>query len=739
MIETRSSEIDIEKLKTRIRQAVTRREAEGRMSFAKASAELFELLSQEDFSRDPWLEMAMTGPDAISEFVNLELQPRFVSQKSYHVNDLLRYHDHQFVWNAYRAVLKREPDEVGLREHLQVLRSGRVSKLDILWRLRYSPEGRRKNVPIEGLGFSGLLRRAYRVPVVGYLLEWAAIVARLPSIIHGQREFESYLVGQQERIVTALRPQLLNYQKLAESLNKGIAEQKQLARLQHEQLSAVLRERPVNGRPVETQVDAPSQLSDSDQAVLDDLYASFQGRFRVNTSENLSSYLQLLKAQGIDTDVLDIGCGDGAWLELLQQAGIEARGVESNRVLAAEAIKRNVSVIEADAARYLRTLPDESLRAVTAFHFVEHLELNDLVDLLSEIRRTLKPGGLLILETPNPKNLVVGACNFYSDPTHHRPLFPESLEFIIEHMGFKDTSIRYLNPVEGSPFINGEPGAQELHSWFFSPRDYAVTASKAASTEKVEAVSAESASVSPPIVTFSSDLGTFFGRAGTDDEQIFKSVVDENEYDLPGKFSLEDVVVDIGAHIGSFSYAVAARGAGKVYAYEAHPDNAAIARKNLARFGDRAACQNVAVWRSDVSGKILFNDPLKGRSDPNTGGLAVVYNTQGLPIECIGLDEILREASAEFTKSVRLLKIDVEGAEYPILFSSKQLDTAEEICGEYHNVERHIMPDHAKVQGMPENFTGEGLRDFFEAAGWSFDLQPQSQNLGLFRAVRPRR
>jgi len=279
--------------------------------------------------------------------------------------------------------------------------------------------------------------------------------------------------------------QLRKHGELVQTLTNAIAqvakEQKELARLQHQQLAAVLKRQPVNGQGAETTANGRNHLSEDQGREMDDLYASFQARFRSSqpaTREDLKAYLPLLEEAGIDAEILDLGCGGGEWLEILDEAGLRARGVESNRALIAEARKRNAIVIEADAARYLRTLTDNSLRAVTAFHFVEHLDLYELIELLREVRRTLKPGGIVILETPNPKNLVVGACNFYSDPTHQRPLFPESLEFMVSYLGFERARIQYLHPVEGSPFDNDDEGARALHSWFFSPRDYAVIAFK---------------------------------------------------------------------------------------------------------------------------------------------------------------------------------------------------------------------------------------------------------------------
>jgi SAM-dependent methyltransferase len=140
--------------------------------------------------------------------------------------------------------------------------------------------------------------------------------------------------------------------------------------------------------------------------------------------------------------------------------------------------ERGLEVIEEDALSYLRNLPEESLSAVTGFHFIEHLRFETLIELLDEIARTLRPGGLVIFETPNPKNLVVGACNFYSDPTHVKPLFPETVRFILGHRGFADVRVEYVNPVGGSPFKDESESSKALDSWFYSPRDFAVIGRK---------------------------------------------------------------------------------------------------------------------------------------------------------------------------------------------------------------------------------------------------------------------
>jgi len=455
-------EIDIQAIKSGIQQAVAHRQAAGQTSFINASARLLELLSR-DVS-------ALANGSAEGRF---RLQPEFIpnSDDHYHVRDLLQYHDRDFVWNAYRALLKREPDGEGLSAFLEKLRSGRFNKIDVLARLRFSPEGKRNQVTIDGLRAPATIRSLYRVPVIGYVVELVVGVARLPALIRNQRQIESHLIAQQERLANhsnELR------ESLALSLSRLAEEQKAIARAQHKQLAALFLTRNAtrNGS-------GPGLAADTGdrRLVLDELYASFENQYRgtpEHIKEGLKVYLPLLKDAGITSDILDLGCGRGEWLELLREEGWQARGVESNRAMIDNQRGQNLEIVQADALAYLRGLPENSLRAVTAFHFVEHVEFAELINLLDEINRVLKPGGLLIVETPNPKNLVVGACNFYSDPTHNKPLFPETLEFIVSHRGFVRTQLQYLHPVDGSPFQDPSEASQALNSWLFSARDFAI-------------------------------------------------------------------------------------------------------------------------------------------------------------------------------------------------------------------------------------------------------------------------
>ena len=147
-------------------------------------------------------------------------------------------------------------------------------------------------------------------------------------------------------------------------------------------------------------------------------------------------FVQPLTAVFSPARALDLGCGRGEWLELLGEFGFVATGVDLDDGMLAACRERGLDVHTADALAALRDLPDDSLALVSSFHLVEHLEFALVQQLIAEALRVLQPGGLLIMETPNPENLVVGSSSFYLDPSHVKPLPPKLLAFAAEFAGF---------------------------------------------------------------------------------------------------------------------------------------------------------------------------------------------------------------------------------------------------------------------------------------------------------------
>jgi O-antigen chain-terminating methyltransferase len=450
----------------------------------------------------------------------LTLSPefRFHNNGAYHINDLLKYHDRDFVRNAYRAILKREPDEAGFLHNLGLLQSGVFNKIDILASLRYSNEGKASGVTISGLRFPATIRTVERIPFIGYVFQLLLAFVRLPLMIRSQRQFQGYLVAQQLAIADYVndlhraneemkventnqiteRTTLINQVHAVEvtlketvlpriltddaeaqlvQLDDRLSQLSQIVSRTRQQISALASDI----RTLERNAAAEKIQTNDELREWDNFYAAFEDQFRGSAEEveeRLKYYLPFLQELNADSKILDLGSGRGDWLKLLNKQGFKPCAVEVNAVFAERLRAEGFEVTHSDMMVYLRRQPDDSLDLITAFHLIEHMSTDKLITLLNEIKRTLKPGGRVFIETPSPENLVVAACNFYADPTHHTPVNPHTLMFILRSMGFVDLGLQFLHPIDDSPFKECE-GAQQLNMWFYGPRDFSAIARKA--------------------------------------------------------------------------------------------------------------------------------------------------------------------------------------------------------------------------------------------------------------------
>jgi O-antigen chain-terminating methyltransferase len=530
-------------------------------------------------------------------------------QPRYRLADFLAYHDEDFVRQAYRRILGREPDREGASRYLAKIRAGALSRIEVLGRIRYSAEGRAAGVPISGLAAPFAMRSMRRVPVVGRLAGIAQYLWRLPDLARNHEALESAVFANRTELraqvnnildeferrlatlasaaeVEALGGEVRSITAHGERLASRLAdvERDKSSRGELETLrsdvranathadAAVQRVRSelhanvergdarfdaIEGRVTSafTRLDegdrgrddaaqriaalledlvrtrrAVDALRDGNQALaqrvaqlpsLEDLaaarhraeevqgdtppsgvpatsrqpaqaaspsvhdegfYVAFEDRFRGtrdDIKQRVAIYLPIVRAAGAgiaDAPLLDVGCGRGEWLELLREEQVQARGVDMNPVAVAGCQARGLDVVAADVLEYLHGLPDASLGAISAIHVIEHVPFARLVELFDEARRVLRPGGVAIFETPNPENLVVGACNFYFDPTHERPLPPEPFRFILESRGFERVEIMRLHPDTRAPDLSFLPAelAGVLAQRLFGPQDYAL-------------------------------------------------------------------------------------------------------------------------------------------------------------------------------------------------------------------------------------------------------------------------
>jgi FkbM family methyltransferase len=248
-------------------------------------------------------------------------------------------------------------------------------------------------------------------------------------------------------------------------------------------------------------------------------------------------------------------------------------------------------------------------------------------------------------------------------------------------------------------------------------------------------------------------------RPGTLDRVIFDGVVGLDEYRLPERFEPDDVVVDVGAHIGSFTYAVVLRGGKHVWSIEPDSTNCARAAEHLRPYVDRGYVRlmQAAAWRSDPNDDELRFDGYHAfpRSYPgmdgilNTGNGSVVWGL-GEPVAKIAFDDVVDLATNRGERRVRLLKLDCEGAEWPIVLTSRRLHLIDEIVGEFHELGGPFpeigedRPSNAPVfhSDRVAGFTIEELVRFLRDAGfcvtYSRHMRPGGapEGLGYFFATR---
>ena len=154
---------------------------------------------------------------------------------------------------------------------------------------------------------------------------------------------------------------------------------------------------------------------------------------------------------------MDLGCGRGEFLEALRERGLDARGVEGNANVVRECREKGLDVVEGDLVDFLRAQAGGSLGGVFSAQVAEHLPPPVLVAMLAEAHRALRPGGLLLLETVNPRSVTGLLEVFNRDLTHERPLHPDTLRFLAAAAGFADVRVEMRTPVSAESQLQPVP------------------------------------------------------------------------------------------------------------------------------------------------------------------------------------------------------------------------------------------------------------------------------------------
>jgi SAM-dependent methyltransferase len=192
---------------------------------------------------------------------------------------------------------------------------------------------------------------------------------------------------------------------------------------------------------------APAHAAGLQSVAADLKYVGFEDQFRGSNeliAERLRAYVPLF---GGASNVVDLGCGRGELLAALKDAGVSARGVDSNAEMVAIARERGLDVAQGDALSALQSAPDASLGGIVAAQVVEHLEPPYLLRLLDVAYDKLRPGAPIVVETINAACWLAFFSSYVRDFTHVRPVHPDTLQYLLRASGFERVTVRYSAPV----------------------------------------------------------------------------------------------------------------------------------------------------------------------------------------------------------------------------------------------------------------------------------------------------
>jgi SAM-dependent methyltransferase len=215
-------------------------------------------------------------------------------------------------------------------------------------------------------------------------------------------------------------------------------------------------------------------------------YVGFEDQFRGDPEEIRRRLLDYPPIFAGATDVLDLGCGRGEFLALLEEHGVTARGIDVNDAMVEVCRGRGLRADTADALGYLEALPDGSLGGLFSAQVVEHLEPSYLTRVLDTAFAKLRPGAPIVLETINPACWFAFFESYLRDLSHVRALHPETLQYLLVAAGFQQVEIQYRAPYPAhdklQPLPAGADGAvaetfnanvERLNGLLFTWLDYA--------------------------------------------------------------------------------------------------------------------------------------------------------------------------------------------------------------------------------------------------------------------------
>ena len=421
------------------------------------------------------------------------------SQKSiYHRDEFTVYDDLEFVEKAFLGILQRPADETGLSEYVHFLRNG-GDKESILIILLSSDEAKKNTVVVTGLRWHRMLKRLRRIlPNSRYIVYKIDKLDRFfapwnrsnPALGHQlgvqralNRHAQATSLYLEQHLQTYSEQVVLQAAQIKQLSMQVQVNQSDLATSRGHTHSLLSR---LEGGPPGDNLGPIKSSQLNEQHKFDAFYLAFEDACRgtdEETSSKLQPYVpyiqQVVDQFGPLTSAVDIGCGRGEWLDLLRQLNIVAHGVDLNQVMIDHCLVQGHKAEQADALTWMQQQQPQSQHLVSSFHVIEHIPFNEYYLWFEQFSRILAPGGMLILETPNPENVLVSSHTFYHDPTHLNPITPTLLEFTAKFFGLQLLAIERLNPYPESAKVKGHDELTErVNGHLCGPQDFGLIAIK---------------------------------------------------------------------------------------------------------------------------------------------------------------------------------------------------------------------------------------------------------------------
>lgn len=380
--------------------------------------------------------------------------------------------DKDFVTLLYHQILLREPDQEGYANTLELLISKKYTKAQLLQAFVNSDEGSKNNIKLVGLRKEVVKQKIGNlvkvIPGAGYIGRWVVNIVLLSKRISGLYNSYNMLFlqcqGLKQENEQLKRAYNLIYNQNAEINNRELVLEEEFLELRNK--NSAMEERNRNFIIAEGEkVRAAEKKAKIDKQLYDSFYLRYNERLMSDSREvvktravpyieKLDAWCQETQRSKSDLKIVDLGCGECEWIELLSENGYFADGVDNNEAVfnKVRAELPDIKISLAGALEYLQSCPSESIDCLSSFHMFEHMDFISIITLLKECHRVLKKDGMLIIETPNPQNILTASYYFYLDPTHIKPIPPELMQFYVEESGFMLYEKVLLNPLNFEPY-----------------------------------------------------------------------------------------------------------------------------------------------------------------------------------------------------------------------------------------------------------------------------------------------